>query len=66
MVLIDAATAADRLVIDPSTIRQWVRRGKIQSHGTDQRGRKLYDWDALARIEAEGHRSPHTRRSCAA
>lgn len=66
MVLIDAATAANRLLIDPSTIRSWVKRGKIQAQGTDYRGRKLYDWDQLAKLEADGRLSPHTRQSCAA
>jgi DNA-binding transcriptional MerR regulator len=66
VVLIDAATAADCLHIDQSTIRSWVKRGKLAAQGVDHRGRKLYDWDRLTELEAEGRLSRHNSRACAA
>jgi len=62
MVLIDAPTAAACLQITPTTIRSWVNRGKLTAHGVDDRGRKLYDWDRLAQLEADGRLSPHNSR----
>jgi hypothetical protein len=50
----DALDNADRLTasqmaevhgINPATLRQWVKRGKVTQHGRDKSGRALYDVD---------------------
>ena len=56
-----AGVTADRLVlllavdaqtfINESTLRQWRKRGKIESSGFDRRGRRLYRWAPV--VEAE-------------
>lgn len=39
---VDAIALALLLNVQPATIRQWARRGKLTRHGTDQQGRTLY------------------------
>lgn len=41
--LVDTQAAAHAARIQPATIRSWARRGKLTQHGTDWRGRSLYD-----------------------
>jgi predicted site-specific integrase-resolvase len=36
--------------IKPATLRQWIHRGKITSHGTDHAGRILVDLDEIGRV----------------
>lgn len=40
---VDAIALGLLLGIEPATIRQWARRGKLQRHGKDKQGRTLYD-----------------------
>lgn len=35
---------AERLGVKPVTIRSWASRGLIRRHGTDHKGRTLYDY----------------------
>lgn len=43
MTLVDTVAAAHAARVKPATIRSWARRGKLAQHGTDWRGRGLYD-----------------------
>lgn len=43
MTLVDTQAAAHAARVKPATIRSWARRGKLAQHGTDWRGRSLYD-----------------------
>lgn len=40
--LVDTSAAAVAAGVSPATVRSWARRGKIQRHGTDDKGRTLY------------------------
>jgi len=47
---IDAATAAYFLGVSQSTIRQWVRRGKLRRCGTGPNRRALFDIEDLLKV----------------
>lgn len=40
--LVDAVALALLLNVQPATIRQWARRGKLTRRGQDKQGRTLY------------------------
>ena len=42
--LVDILIVDVRVSIDVATVRQWVKRGKVDRAGKDERGRTLYDW----------------------
>jgi DNA-binding transcriptional MerR regulator len=42
-VIVDTVAAAAAVDVPPSTIRTWASRGLLNRHGTDRRGRTLYD-----------------------
>ncbi|MFJ5923868.1 MerR family DNA-binding transcriptional regulator [Kitasatospora sp. NPDC092948] len=50
--LLTGPQAAALCGVDPSTIRQWKRRGLITPDGLDLRGRPLYRQLTVARAEA--------------
>ena len=51
MHLLTGPEAAELCGVDPSTIRQWKRRGQLAPAGLDERGRPLYTQLAVALAE---------------
>jgi DNA-binding transcriptional MerR regulator len=49
--LLTGPQAAELCGVDPSTIRQWKRRGMLQPAGLDERNRPLYRQLDVARAE---------------
>jgi DNA-binding transcriptional MerR regulator len=59
--LLTGPEAAELCGVDPSTIRQWKRRGLIKPDGLDDHGRPLYAQLTIARAEARTrHRAKRT------
>lgn len=54
--LVDTLMAACAARVRPATIRSWAHRGKLTPHGTDAKGRTLYDLDDVYRATR-----PHAR-----
>lgn len=50
--LVDTQVAAVAVQRAPSTIRSWIRRGKIDAHGKDHKGRTLVDLGQVYRAAA--------------
>ncbi len=48
--IITVGAAAQLYAINPNTIRKWLQRGKLTSHGHDDRGRALINEQELERL----------------
>ena len=46
-VYVDAVAVSRAYGVPPPTVRTWAARGLIQRHGTDAKGRTLYDLDEV-------------------
>ncbi|MEV6526874.1 hypothetical protein AB0M43_33580 [Longispora sp. NPDC051575] len=55
MTLVPTAVAALALGVDPATVRQYARRGKLTRHGTAQRA--AYDLDEVKALRSKGFRN---------
>lgn len=51
--LVDTVAAALAVRVEPSTIRTWANRGKIEKRGKDRRGRSLYSLTDVRRVHSE-------------
>lgn len=61
--LVDSQAAAVAAGVSPATVRSWARRGRIERHGLDDKGRTLYSLAAIYRAKAstDSRRTGHLR-----
>lgn len=59
MTLADTAAAAASVGRPAATIRTWARRGLLERHGKDQRGRTLYDLDEVRMTDNHQRAAEH-------